>query len=243
MRVGSVIVSKRGRLGNQSGIASCFIYGCVGVIAMVIIGMVIAFFVARKAAKVTVEKFTQTAPIELEEVVISETDYTALESRLTNFVAVARSGEQDATLTLSGDDINALITQNRTLQQIQDKIRVQIEGEEITGQVSLPLNNLIPLEMVKGRFLNGTAGLDVSVEDGVLDIRINRLSVGESVLPDQAIEQLKGKNLAEDLPIDPESRKLLNRVESLTIEDGRLKLQVRGRKTEAKPELEPAPKP
>ena len=123
------------------------------------------------------------------------------------------------------------------------EIRVQIEGEEITGQVSLPLDNLIPLEMVKGRFLNGTAGLDVSVEDGVLDIRINRLSVGESVLPDQAIEQLKGKNLAEDLPIDPESRKLLNRVESLTIEDGRLKLQVRGRKTEAKPELEPAPKP
>ena len=71
-------------------------------------------------------------------------------------------------LVLTSDDLNALIEENP---ELKGRIYVKVEGDEVKGRVSFPLDKLNchcrwPF---KGRYLNGEADLKASLFDGELD--------------------------------------------------------------------------
>lgn len=238
-----------GRFGNQSGIASCFIYGCLGVAVLIIVGLIVAFFVTRHVTNKTINTFTQETPIELEVVDVTEGEYQSLEQRLTNFVSTAQAGTNTATLRLTGHDINALIARNEEMKAVKDMVRVEVVDDKVGGKISVPLDQLmqnaeateIPFlsDKLEGRHFNGEMLLNVSIEEGELDVRIRELKVGDQTLPKEVVAQLKDKNFASELKTDPKTRKMMERVDSLIVEDGEIVLKIRGTNS---PETDEEPK-
>ena len=86
------------------------------------------------------------------------------------FRKAVEDGTATEPLVLTSDDLNALIDEN---DELKGTIYVKIEGDELKGQVSFPLEKL-PLPMVKGRYLNGEADLKASLFDGELIVTSTR---------------------------------------------------------------------
>ena len=74
---------------------------------------------------------------------------------------------------LTSDDLNALIEENP---EFKGMVYVKVEGDEVKGQVSIPLDKL-DFGMVRGRYLNGEADFKASLSDGVLIVTIESVEV------------------------------------------------------------------
>src|SRR5690606_8940958 len=124
-------------------------------------------------------------------------------------------------LILDEDDVNALIAEGDSKNPFRDSLRVEMEGDTIKSQLSLPMDDF-PLPGFKGRYLNGTAELRATLKDGDLEVRVESLTVKGEPLPPQLMDELRKENLAAEMMNDPEARKSLSNLESIEIRDGKL---------------------
>ncbi|MDA7916045.1 hypothetical protein N9B94_02295 [Verrucomicrobia bacterium] len=239
-----------GRFGNRAGIASCFIYGCLSMVILVVIGLVVGYFVARSAAVKGIEAFTEEGPMEMVVVELSDEEYQDIQGRLTNFVAAVESSTNSVELSLTSDEVNGLISRHEAFEEVNDKFSVFIEDDQLMGIISIPLEGKVNWDKVDGRYLNGTAALSIAIENGVLDLRIESIKVGETSLPEFIQKELMKENLAKDWDLGPEMEEGLKRIESFTFEDGKVLLKLKGKddetgkeeETETKGTLEPKEK-
>jgi hypothetical protein len=97
---------------------------------------------------------------------------------------------------------------------------VAVEEDKISGQASIPLDNLGG--MFKGRYLNGAATFSVQLSAGRLMIFLDSLSVRGKPLPDQIMTNLRGTNLAENANNNPESSQMFQKIESIDVQGGKV---------------------
>ncbi len=212
----------------------CFFYGCI-------IASVLALLVAIMLALVTylgfrflnqaVEEYTATAPRELPKSEMPAEKREALKERVEAFRKAVHAGSPIEPLELTSDDLNALIEESP---ELKGKVYIKIEGREIKGQVSFPLDafaNVPLLGMFKGRYLNGEAALKASLEDGVLLVTLDSFEVNGKSQPENVMTNLRQQNLAKDAFNDPKAAAMLRKLESLEVKDDKVILKVR-----AKPE-------
>ena len=102
------------------------------------------------------------------------------------------------------------------------KVYVEIEGDKLHGQASLPLGDLGP--MFKGRWLNGSVVFRVEMTAGRLLVFIDSLEVKGKALPEEFMKSLRAKNFAENANQDPKTAELLQKLESITVRDGRVRV-------------------
>ena len=210
----------------------CFFYGCITVlIVMVLVG--IAFFFAvryglNKIASI-VEQYTETTPMTLPPVQISPTDYEQLDKRVTAFADAVNARKATLPLVLTGGDINALIANNPAWKALKGKVYVTIEGDQIKGKVSIPMDDLaqVPLlSRLKGRYLNGSAAFKAALANGVLVVTLQSLEAkGQSPSP-QVMAQLKSVNFAQNSAQDPKTQEMIGRFESIEVKDGKITIKV-----------------
>lgn len=74
----------------------------------------------------------------------------------------------------------------------------------------------------KGRYFNGSASVDASLEDGVLIVTLQDAEVNGQPVPDAYMREIRKENLAKDMYKDPEVAKRLRKFESLVIEGDKL---------------------
>jgi hypothetical protein len=212
----------------------CFFYGCLTLVVLAVLLGIAGFFTVRYAlGKVNafVQQYTDTRPAVLPKVEIDPADYEKLTQRVDQFKAAADGGKGEATLTLTAQDLNGLIANNADLAQLKGRLYVAIDGDQVKGQVSVPLAELagVPgLSGLQGRYLNGSAALKVALSDGLLDVHIISLDVNGAPLPEQFLAALRGENLAKDATRDPKTAEALRRLESLEVKDGAVILKARG---------------
>src|SRR5262245_4398703 len=84
------------RIWEERG--NCFLYGCVTVVILCLIGGLIAFLVARNFFGKIREKYTETAPIELPTVEMSAEQIDALIKRVDQYAVDLRAGKPVPTL-------------------------------------------------------------------------------------------------------------------------------------------------
>src|SRR5437867_4753859 len=180
----------------------CFFYGCITVLVLMVVVGIAGFFTVRYALnKVTamVEQYTETTPMTLPTVQMSATDYQQLDKRVTAFADAVTARKATPPLVLTGDEINALIANNPAWKGLKGKVYVTIEGDQIKGKVSIPMDDLaqVPLlSRLKGRYLNGSAAFKVSRANGVLVVTLQSLEAkGQSPSP-QGMAQLKSVHCA-----------------------------------------------
>ena len=237
--------------GSNKGPWGCILWGCLGVAVFSIFGMLLAGFFTYRFLTGQVEKYTD---LEAAEIPVVEYDDEALEKlnqRLEQFQTQVRgpdaedsksdadsgdteeSGASDEAvestlpsepiqeLRLSAEEINALIGAN---EQLKGKVYVRIEDGQLSGQVSIP-TDMIPGG--KGRFFNADADFSVSMENGVLVVRLTGARVKGEPIPDEVMEGFSQQNLAKDAYNDAENAELLRKIESIQVVEDSILLKLR----------------
>lgn len=173
-----------------------------------------------------VDAYTDARPAVFPRTELGPGELDALEARVSAFTAALEGSSVPPSLTLTADEINALLQRHA---DAGDLVSVSIEGERITGRVSLPLDDLdVPLfaRRLRGRYLSGSAGFAVSLEHGVLIVTIQSFEVGGRALPGWVLDQLRRENLVAEVYRDPEQaeklRELTARFEAIHVRDGTL---------------------
>jgi hypothetical protein len=214
----------------------CFFYGCIIALVLALLMAILlavgAFFLYRFSDKM-VKEYTATAAQELPKVEMPAENRQALNDRVEAFRKAVKEGAPTEPLVLTSDDLNALIAENEDL---KGKIFVKVEGDEIKGQVSIPLDPLAqgPFRaMFQGRYLNGEADLKASLKDGVLIVKLDSIEVNGKRPPDEMMNGIREQNLAKDAYKDEKNANMIRKIESLEVKDGKIILRVRAKASEA----------
>ncbi|MEM6365707.1 MAG: hypothetical protein AAF745_14860 [Planctomycetota bacterium] len=136
-------------------------------------------------------------------------------------VAVENTPEPLTELVLTSDELNALIAGN---EQLRGRVFVDIVDGEITGKVSIP-TDMLPGG--KGRFFNADGRFDVSMQDGVLVVRLVGGSVKGEPIPEPIMEAFAQENLAKELYKNEQNARVLRKFESIEVGEDSILLKLR----------------
>jgi len=212
----------------------CFFYGCFTLIVVVVLGVAGAYFGIRYVASKAILKYTDSGPMTLPKVEVSAEEAAGIQQRFKSFKAAIEAGAPAEPLVLAEKELNALITASPDFAKLKDKIYVSLDGSQIKGQVSLPMDDL-PLPtfvagLARGRFLNGAAGLNISLNNGLLLVTLQTLEVKGEPLPEQFLAGIRQQNLAQEVYKDAKNVETLGKLESVEIKDGAIEVRARAGK-------------
>ncbi|MCM2372288.1 hypothetical protein [Aporhodopirellula aestuarii] len=229
----------------------CWVWGCLGVVVFMLLAIVGIGFGTYYFITVQVAKYTDTQPAEIPVVEMEPEELTALESRIELFTnqvrgpadgvmddddaSAAESTDQDTTtpvdvpaeqpqmreLVLTANELNALIASNPDL---RGRVFVEIADGRLFGKVSIPMDMFPGGD---GRFFNADAEFDVSMQDGILVVRLTDASVKGERIPQQILEQFSRENLAKDAYSDPDNAEVLRKFESIEVKEDSIILRLR----------------
>ncbi|MCC6145397.1 MAG: hypothetical protein IT368_16445 [Candidatus Hydrogenedentes bacterium] len=223
---------------RRSGAAGCLV-GCliltVVLIVLVVVGVVAAYFYG---TEFLVQTFTDAEPMPLPQTELSEAEQTELDARLEAFNQSLQGQGEAAQLVLTGPEVNALVQQLSAETPFANSVHVTIEGDTLQGQISLPIEQVVDIEAVRGRYLNGRATFDFSVVNGTPVLFVRSLEVKGQVVPEAAMQEMGHENILKDLRPDAEQQEVLDRIREIRVRDGKMIVEL---KPSAQPAAEPAP--
>ena len=212
----------------------CFLYGCLIAVLLGLGVLVGGYFTVRHYVNKFVDRYTDTTPMALPTLDLTPTEIHDATARLDAFKQAIVAGTNGPALSLGNRELNALVAGAPDFADLKDRVYLSIEGDTLKGQVSVPLDKL-PIGRVKGRYLNGAAGIKVSLDNGVLLVTLDSLQVKGRELPEEVMSQLRRNNLAKDLYGKPETAEVLRHLERIEVHDGKLVITPRQTPTPAKP--------
>ncbi len=163
------------------------------------IGLYLAAHYALKYANGMVAEYTDTSPMTLPKSDLPPDDLKQLKTRVAAFDAAMDAHTNVPPLVLTGPEINALISDTAQTKEFKDRFFVALDGDEIKGQLSLPLDGIPQLQIfnVKGRYLNGSGTFKASITNGLLYVMVQSLEVKGKPLPAKFLAGLQQQNLAQ----------------------------------------------
>jgi len=215
-------MSNEDGLKKKEGCGKKLAIGCFTVSLLLAAGGFFAYRGAKSLIDKLTAEYSETKPIVLPSVRMPEAEKVALFQRVDAFSKAIRTGGAVPDLTLSARDINVLIQKTPAW---ANKIYVGIEGDRLTGEASIPLEEFGSL--FKGRWLNGSAGFSVNMIAGRLVVFIDTLSVRGKPVPDSFMRAIRSKNVAEQVSAEPKVAEVLQKLDSLSVRDGRLVLKAK----------------
>jgi len=205
----------------------CLFYGCLTCLVLLLIMAVLAVVVVR-FIKNQVNTYTDTQPMKLPRVEMTDADYQQLERRVKAFGDAMEKGTPIESLILTERDLNALIARAANMKELADKVYVSVNGTEVRGQVSIPLSRLGWLG--KGRYLNGEATFNVSLENGVLIVTAREVKVKGKPLPETFMSQLRRENLAKEAYKNPKNAEAIRQLDTIQVQESQVLIKARAAK-------------
>lgn len=202
----------------------CLFYGCIVSCIAVLVLAVGGFFTIRYAIKSVITQFTDAAPQKLPKPQLSPAELQIAKERIAAFRDGLKAGRTGTILELKGEEINALFAGGPASLPLQDWVYANVEGDQIKGQISLPLDRL-RMPLVKGRYLNGTAVFKVSLANGILDVRADSIEVKGKPLPKSLMSAFRKRNLAEHTARDAQAAEVLQKLQSIEVKDGTITIK------------------
>ena len=175
---------------KKSGCRSCLLWVSGIFVCLAIVVGVAAYLGYRKATQF-MQQFAQKQPLALPVVNYADADHAALTNRIETFLVGARAGRTNVQLSLSADDVNAMLS--RSL--FSNHVHVAFQDGRIRGRLSLPFEQL-GMPLFSGRYLNGEGVLNVGCYHGTLVVNLAEVSVGGVALPDHYLDWIKKQNFA-----------------------------------------------
>jgi hypothetical protein len=198
----------------------CFFYGCIS--GLVLLALLLgALLVGLHYVRKLVYSFTDTQPMALPALQMSQTEIEKVKQRFEAFRTAVREQRPTKPLELNSDEINALIASGTGQQGLKGRFYVHLEGSQLQSEVSLPLQDL-GLKMFKGRYLNGSATFDLALHNGVPFVSAQSILVKGKPLPEMYMKEIRKENLAAGLLNDPDTVAVLKRLQEVQVQDGKL---------------------
>ncbi len=201
---------------------SCLFFGCIAG-AVCLVAILLVFLLGVHMFKKALNQYTDTAPMKLPQVQLSQPEIEEVQRRFNAFSDAASAGRPTPPLELAPDEINALIASNPDLSAAKDKLYLSIQDNHLQAQVSLPMDQ-IGLTMFKGRYLNGTATFSVSLQNGLLFLTPVGITVKGKPLPRVYLDKLRRENFATGINNNSRASVALNRLQSIEVKDGKVVL-------------------
>jgi hypothetical protein len=201
----------------------CLLYGGIAVGSMVLVICLAVFFGYRYARSV-VDEFTDAEPAPLPEVRLSEPEMQRLRNRIEDFsraVEEGRASESLSPLSITADEVNALLAADTNLSALKIRFYVSFESNRVPARVSIPAEEL-GLRPLRGRYLNGTGEFMVLLRDGTLHVGMESLSMKDKPLPETIMRHIRSQNFAQQWNDDPKVREALAKLKEVEVKDGRL---------------------
>jgi hypothetical protein len=195
----------------------CLFYGCITCVVLLLLSIG-ALLIGIHYVKKVINRYTETQPMELPTVQMPQDQVNKLKQRFEAFEAAVREHRPTQSLTLSADEINALIANGPEQQALKGKFYISLEGEQLKGQVSFPLEQV----GLKGRYLNGSATFNMSLHDGVFVVSPRTLVVKGKPVPEMYMAKFRQANLAASVTNEPKAVAVLQGLEDIQIKDGTL---------------------
>jgi len=213
---------------NSKG-RGCFFYGCIVALVLFVLLAVVAgtaTYFGYRALKNLALQYTDTTVMPLPKVELPQAELERMQARFNAFNADVKAGRPVAPLVLTGNEINALINHSPGMAQVKDHVHVAIEGDQVKGEVSLPLDWFWMLGL-KGRYLNGSGVFRVALQNGQLRVQADSLVVKGRALPEPFMAELRKQNLAEGVAKDADATAAIQKLESIEIKNGAVTLKAR----------------
>jgi hypothetical protein len=173
----------------------------------------------------TLRNYTDASPRSFPVVNISSADVEQLRHRIDSFRDNVRAARPSEPLSLSPNEINALIATYPELHVLKGKLYIEsFDSNQVNAQISIP-GSQIPVgvfKFFKNRYLNGNAVLVLFFKNGTLHLDIKSLTVKGKALPPRYMERIRGRNLAQVVNDDPRLSAGLNKLKSIEVKDGKL---------------------
>jgi len=198
----------------------CLFYGCLGGLVMLLI-IVIAGLIGLRYAKKMVTDFTDSAPNPIPAVKLTPPEIEQVKKRVEDFRQAVRASRPAEPLSLSADEINALIANDSDLEPFKDKVYVIIDGDRLQGRMSVAMAD-IGLAAFRGRYLNGAGTFKLAIHNGLLFLNAQTLEVKGKPVPEVYMQKIRTQNLAQNLNSDPRASAALDRIQDIQIKDGKM---------------------
>ncbi|MEO8271886.1 MAG: hypothetical protein ABI557_19340, partial [Aureliella sp.] len=144
----------------------CLIGGCLMTMLLMVGGMAVVGFGAYRYFSQQIVQNTSTEPRNLPVVELSPDEMKEIETRIDTFQKKVDQGQAPDTLVLTADELNALIGQQ---EKLRERVFVKIEDGLIQADISFPTDGF---PGGKGRYFNGSARVDASLENGKLVVTL-----------------------------------------------------------------------
>ncbi|HTL59700.1 MAG TPA: hypothetical protein VL361_28780 [Candidatus Limnocylindrales bacterium] len=198
----------------------CLFYGCLtGIVCL--LAVLIAGLLGIHEFKRMLNKYTDNQPVPLPEVSIPRAALDALLCRVEDFRDDLRAGRTPPALILSADEVNALIAHDPELKQLRGKLYVQLEGDRLKAQVSLPMED-VGLPRFRGRYLNGTTSLGIALHNGILYGYAQDFVVKGRAVPSAYLNVIRRQNLADRANENARASVALNLLQSIQVKNSQL---------------------
>lgn len=202
----------------------CFFYGCLTLVAVVVIGLIAIFFSVRYFYKTVITKYTTTKPVAVEPVRLSTKEGDTVVQRIVDFTQSAQKGNAAGPLELSSDELDYYVRTSPSVSMFKDSLHLGITNDQIHAQMSLPLGTMSPA--LNGRYFNGDATFSIALQGNELIITPSEIEMNGEKVPEKFMQQMRaqqnfrfGKN-SNDQATDA----LVRSLSKIEIKDGKLKL-------------------
>ncbi len=205
---------------QQQKKSGCLKYALIGCGVMLVLGVLCVCLIVYQAKKLVTgmtSKYTDEAPRELVVPAMQQEEKDALMKRVNDFADAIKQDKPAPALALSANELNVLINGEKGLGAMGGKATVEIDGEKLNAQLSIPLEKL----GFKGRYLNGSGVFTVGLGSGGLSISTDSMEVKGEKLPQQFTSAF-GTGLQQQLADDPNVSALLKKIKSIEVRDGQV---------------------
>jgi hypothetical protein len=221
---------------KKSSARGCLFYGLI-TIALVFLGVVAGiFFGTKKAVRYAIEEYTTNGPVTIPLLQMPPAQQRAVANSLLQQFQASANNQGPDELIIGEEELNALIAQARDLSAYNRHVYLQPQSEEIKGFVSLPLDQFKAWQEFAykmggtnytGRYFNGIAYFSLTVTNGLLKVVPRKMVVSAKTLPDQFLRQFPWNTITDPLNKNPDVRSALQRVESVTVREGKVHLKLK----------------
>ncbi|WP_158633705.1 hypothetical protein [Tautonia sociabilis] len=209
----------------------CLFWGCLitGILFLVIVALIIASAVLGRNWLINKARdLSEPNPAELPEIQLTDEERQQVLDRWAEFEQALEEGRADE-IALDSDAFNVIVQQEEP--DAKGRAYFSIEGDELKGQVSLPVDafgEMLMTDRLAGRYFNASGTFNLFLRDGLLFLQLQEAEVKGEPVPEQIMNELRGQNLAENMAKDPEQRAFFSKFERIEIKDGKIILTSRG---------------
>lgn len=197
----------------------CWFYGCTAVAVIAVLLIAGGIYGGYRVYTWARDTFTSTERLVFPQPSIAGSDLEALKLRFERFTAALKDGTASDPLVLTGEEINALVAAGGQTNFVGG-LHVSIDNDKLVGQLSMPADEILPI--FSGRYLNLTARIDASIENGLPIVLMDEVLANGKPLPEIMSEGFRGLNLAQGLYEDPEAMAKIRKIDSLKVNGDRL---------------------